>query len=525
MSDQSVVLDQESFLAVNRTELLSAFDKYLLVCGADEKMRSDWADFCENLSLVVSMYYNNLTTKLKESWDMDCARVNPIEEDSCIKAIDGLLTSAQYQTLPRENFEMALAESYDFTLPTTIQWAKYDTRVLSKLYESRGGYLPTMKNEEGIPHFARHIYIAVRGSDQTEKRGYFFKDKINFLIEHSLSKLMRKIQGHAENYNPSSPLTPSRRRRVIESPFKDRVVKRESLQNQIKTQGLSLFTFFSKVTVREPMFKDVIIIYKPLEVARFRALARGVQLLTHNMRRLHSLTDHKGSTDQSQPISPTATKGSKLKIHVEQYHSIPFGDLEALFPFKRITLRPADKIIFAIKLAMTAIFLYMSLVEFLKSKEDNRSMELMTLLLVVGLAQRLHGIITSYRYMSTTYLREIDSWLETKREAQGKSVITKLADEVHHQELMEMLLGYFFLWQHGAMSIDEMNRHVVRFLKMECNMESDFEVEESVRKLLALKLVEQQEVSGGRLRYRLVMTPSQWISKYPVKHISTLSLK
>eukprot|EP00760_Papus_ankaliazontas_P005993 PhM_4_TR12836/c0_g1_i1/m.69284 len=540
-TSNELILEHESFLPVTRSELEAAFLRYLdgsTTVSTAAVARSAWVDFMDNLSLVVSLYYNDLTTGMKESWDAE--RPPSSSEEQCsLRSLDRLLSAAQYAPLAPDKYELAMRENYEFTLPTEMQWEKYDVEMLAKFYDGRGGY-DREHPSAAVPQFARHVFIATRGSEVSKKTGFMFQEKINLLLEVAWSAASSRVQGARAAPAPVSP----RHAQSGKCMFQQRVVVRESLASVMKHMGY-LRGFFSQVSVKEPVFKDVIVVYKSLENERFSRVARHVQAIT----RLKGVADVASkvriagtSSSPSPPASPKngdSNKSPRLtrrrltllpqqgrRIQIEEYQHIPFGDLEALFPFKKIFLRPIDTVKFGIQLITLAVFIAMSLFNFSKSAEEGKQTLALMCVLTAALAQRLWSTIASYRTMKGMYLREMDSWLETKRVAQGKSVVTKLADEVQLQETKEMLLGYFFLWQHGTMTLSEMDRHAERFLKLEFNLECDFEAEDALRKLLALRLVER--IDGGAAsvdaKYRPLLTPEQWLEKYPVKHLSSLSL-
>jgi len=124
-------------------------------------------------------------------------------------------------------------------------------------------------------------------------------------------------------------------------------------------------------------------------------------------------------------------------------------------------------------------------------------------------------------------------WLShnrTKREHQGLlttnlylrnlgnngAVLFQIMEDAKEQELRELLLGYFLLWQQGGgdgWSIDQLHVKAEAFVRKHLKREVDFEVADALRKLRAFQLVDQTaegnwvasdiQAATDRLRQRL----------------------
>jgi len=62
-------------------------------------------------------------------------------------------------------------------------------------------------------------------------------------------------------------------------------------------------------------------------------------------------------------------------------------------------------------------------------------------------------------------------------------------DSCEEQELKEAVLAYFFLWRYGPLNKGDLDILCERFLKEECGLELNYDVEDALRKLMVQKLV------------------------------------
>ena len=120
--------------------------------------------------------------------------------------------------------------------------------------------------------------------------------------------------------------------------------------------------------------------------------------------------------------------------------------------------------------------------------------------------ERYHSLVTSSLYEKVPHLLAagaLRSFLRafvhvlTRIRVQNmdsdRGVFFYLINSLEEQELMETVLGYYFLWTQGPMTVSELDKRTEQFLVDHCSVEVDFEVTDSLDKLIRFGLATVQD--------------------------------
>jgi hypothetical protein len=428
------------YIPVSVKDLNTAMQRHL---NPDDRLA--WEAFAENMRLVVSTFYDGLVGFTLDSYDAlhHSGSWEHSNEKRFYKGVTEVLRQGSYRPLPQFWWDNANGYKFNFTLDVIPDWDSMGSDELSAFIQ-RG----TVYSLDQVPLFANNVLIYTRGMDVKEKTEYYLWAKIDYLVDklmyggwHVLKKIL------ADDTEPAFARPSTKHTAVI---------RRHTLESRIKEMGLMTW-LFSKVTLVEPSFESVVIIYPYSEV-----------------------------------IGGKVGKDMKMEI----YNSVPMADLEGLLPFKQIHLRPFDTFYFLIQLVLIALFLTGIVQTFLHG-EVSTGLAFFLMTIALDLSRRFYNILYAYMMVLILYQSERLTWQASKLCGDGRSVLSLLRDQVVSEELKQLLLTYFSLWQGGPQSIQRLDSAADLFLKDEFCVEANMDIDDAAAKLVRLGLADLTTVSGG----------------------------
>ena len=99
-------------------------------------------------------------------------------------------------------------------------------------------------------------------------------------------------------------------------------------------------------------------------------------------------------------------------------------------------------------------------------------------------------VFFGYKQSKDRYQSLVTRSLYDKSLDNDRGVIFALVDALEQQEVKESLIAYFYLWQNGPKTEDELDAIAERFLLDDFGVEVDFEVDDAIEKLVELDLVQ-----------------------------------
>eukprot|EP01059_Diplonema_ambulator_P028468 TRINITY_DN47264_c0_g1_i1.p1 TRINITY_DN47264_c0_g1~~TRINITY_DN47264_c0_g1_i1.p1 ORF type:complete len:556 (+),score=180.87 TRINITY_DN47264_c0_g1_i1:39-1670(+) len=483
-----------------------------------------WEEFVDNLRAVVALHYDFVMNEVREVLE-EYEGNNPprgVEAtryfSSLTENLKTLFDASQYTTLTETTFTTAQDVEYEFDFPTSIDWSQFDPEFLRDLP------LPSESSEESTPEWENlrnHMIVFTRGVRQTSKTGFFFPQKVELLLTVLQEKFMKKGGGYSSL--GSSQASPDQ---VTPTKAAKKVVRR-SLRDVYEQSGFFKM-LFKKVEIKEPMFDKVCVVYKN------KGMLKGI-VKTHNAAKkiATALRLRKKSTPGNEapvpmePAPPTQDHSkSSSSVEIALFREVPFGDLEAIFPHKVISLKKVDTVVFVVKIVSAVVILGLTVRNlFFRPAEGERAKGtlLLMFLFMVAVVKQVVGIVMGWMNMRKGYERDVANWAQVRTEAMGMPVVAQLVDDVKEQELKEMMLAYFFLWQSGEKECTaaEIDSDVENFLFQRFSYRIDFDEDDGMQKLLHLGLV----TAPAPDTYTLHHTPRSWIESHPHHALTSTSIR
>ncbi|EOA30424.1 hypothetical protein CARUB_v10013550mg [Capsella rubella] len=230
-----------------------------------------------------------------------------------------VMDKSNFKITSNEEMEVAHSGQYLLNLPIKVDESKLDKKLLKKYFEDHP--------HENIPDFSDKYVIFRRGIGLDKTTDYFFMEKLDVIISRFWSFLMRITRLEKLRANRSSSLNKKDPKKDDETnpdtDNEDLYVERIRLENS----QLSFKSFLSKLTIQEPTFDRIIVIYR--RASSKSNLERG--------------------------------------IYVKHFKNIPMADMEIVLPEKRNPgLTPMDWVKFLIS-AVVGLVAVITSVEMPKS--------------------------------------------------------------------------------------------------------------------------------------------------------------
>jgi hypothetical protein len=212
-----------------------------------------------------------------------------------------VMEKSNFKITSNEEMEVAHSGQYLLNLPIKVDESKLDKKLLKRYFEEHP--------HENIPDFSDKYVIFRRGIGLDKTTDYFFMEKLDVIISRFWSFLMRITRLEKLRAKRSSSLNKKDPKKDDEpNPDTDNdelYVERIRLENS----KLSFKSFLSKLTIQEPTFDRMIVVYR--RASSKTNLERG--------------------------------------IYVKHFKNIPMADMEIVLPEKRNPgLTPMDWVKFLI---------------------------------------------------------------------------------------------------------------------------------------------------------------------------------
>eukprot|EP01065_Artemidia_motanka_P007221 TRINITY_DN13579_c0_g1_i1.p1 TRINITY_DN13579_c0_g1~~TRINITY_DN13579_c0_g1_i1.p1 ORF type:complete len:369 (+),score=131.40 TRINITY_DN13579_c0_g1_i1:521-1627(+) len=365
-----------------------------------------------------------------------------------------------------------------------------------------------MEHDVPVPEYGRRLLIYTRGLEVIQKEGLFLLEKINLLCEVLWAKLTRWLPRNKSAAPPPPPAPVSASGASPRS--RTAKLKRVTLEDVCRRDGL-LNVLFKQVKVIEPCFSQVIMCYH-------RAVDQNAL-----SKQLPPGTAAGGGASSPAPTLKTSEKA--LQLHF--YDRVPFGDLDAVFPFKAVDLRPFDGLQFLIYALVAVVTVALSVNVVNTEEEDSGYQGLILLgIIISGAAKQAYALYVAYVNLRAHYMNEVEAFVRSHTVASGMPVVSQLVEDVKEQEFKEMMLGYFFLWTQfdpaEFVSSAEIDSRAEAFLRAKCGLQRvDFDVDDAMSKLESLGLAERSSSGWYRLRRR----PDEWLRELGADGIEDMKLR
>ncbi|KAH7852275.1 hypothetical protein Vadar_022669 [Vaccinium darrowii] len=355
-----------------------------------------------------------------------------------------------FQIMDKSNFKMttddeinlAASAQYLLTFPIKVDESMIDKKLLKTYF---------MKHpRENLPVFADKYIIFRRGFGIDHTTGYFFKQKINTILARLWRCLMRmtglKRLFFRKPYARFGNDAEGPDEITTDTEQDDLFVERIRIENM----RLSIGKLLSKITIQEPTFERIIVVYR-------RANSK---------------------------------KESGRGIYVRHFKKIPMADMDIVLPEKKNpTLTPMDWV----KFLVSAVIGLVTVVSSINKPKAN----------VKVLAPILSGVIAfcaktyfSFQSNFTAYQNLITRSMYESQLDSGRGTLLHLCDEVIQQEVKEVIISFFILMEQGKATRQDLDKRCEELIKQEFGVTCNFDVDDAVQKLEKLGIVTQD--ANGR---------------------------
>lgn len=206
---------------------------------------------------------------------------------------------------------------------------------------------------------------------------------------------------------------------------------------------------------------------------------------------------------------PSCRPGSTL---LKLFRNVPKADIEMLFPNTSVRMRAVDKLLIGIPALVSggivittklgaSLLILGSLLGFwlgLRSQpvELNKTALIVVFAGLVALGGYLWKQFSNFKNRKLRFMQTLIQNLYFKNLDNNAGVFHHIANDAEEEECKEAILAYYFLLtSERPLSRTELDRRVENWLAAKWNCSVDFEIDDALRKLLALELV--RDTNGG----------------------------
>lgn len=216
---------------------------------------------------------------------------------------------------------------------------------------------------------------------------------------------------------------------------------------RIENMEISFRNLLSKITIQEPTFDRIIVVYR-------RAGSKG--------------KDERG-------------------IYVKHFKNIPMADMEIVLPEKKNPgLTPMDWV----KFLASAVVGLMAVVSSLEIKADMRVV-IAVLSTLVGYCAKTYF---AFQQNMAMYQNLVTQSMYDKQLDSGKGTLLHLCDDVIQQEVKEVIISFFILMEQGKATREDLDLLCEELIREEFGESCNFEVDDAVQKLEKLGIVSRDSI-------------------------------
>jgi len=329
-----------------------------------------------------------------------------------------------------------------FGLPVKIDWGKLDSQMLTNYFRAY-----CKDDTPPPPPFACQCLIFWRGVGIWQRTGYFFLQKLDLLLQQGLTLLFGRLKFTNNSDNPYAV--------TQEHTEDDDVIDLSSSSTihaprKVERKTLALYPlrshFFKKITVQEPTYKELVLLFRK-----------------------------KAADDAS-----SASSG----IFIQRFYDVPMKNLRTVFPVRKVGWNWADFLYFMMLVSWVVTLSFKAFATIAHSTYLDEAVLGILFLLLPLFVRYVNRKIAQQRSQSLCNNLLTDSLVNNSLNC-NKSVLSYIKECAVEQEMKEVLLAYFIIWRWGAgISQDELDGAVEHTLKLNFQLEVDFEITDALHKLV-----------------------------------------
>ncbi|CAA0813146.1 Protein of unknown function (DUF3754 [Striga hermonthica] len=438
-------LEQESVIPVLKPRLIvhlanliehsSDRTEFLKLCKRVEYTIRAWYMLqFEDLMQLYSLFDPVHGTQKLEQQQLSSDEIDVLEQNF-LRYLFQVMEKSNFKIATQEEIEVAHSGQYLLNLPITVDESKLDKKLLKSFFESNP--------HENLPDFANKYIIFRRGIGIDKTTDYFFMEKVDVIISRFWSWILRKTRlEKILSRRSSSRLKKDPKKDdgiVSEAESDDLYVERVRLENM----ELSLRNLLSKLTIQEPTFDRIIVVYR-------RASSK--------------IKSERG-------------------IYVKHFKNIPMADMEIVLPEKKNPgLTPMDWV----KFLISAVVGLVAVVGSVEMPKADLWVIFAILSTVIGYCAKIYF---TFQQNMATYQNLITQSMYDKQLDSGRGTLLHLCDDVIQQEVKEVIISFFILMENGKATLEDLDQQCEELIRDEFGERCNFDVDDAVHKLEKLGIV------------------------------------
>ncbi|XP_010551949.1 PREDICTED: uncharacterized protein LOC104822425 [Tarenaya hassleriana] len=363
-----------------------------------------------------------------------------ILEQNFLTYLFQVMDKSNFKITTDDEIDVAHSGQYLLNLPITVDESKLDKKLMKRYFEEHP--------HEDLPDFSDKYVIFRRGIGMDRTTDFFFMEKLDVIISRFWSYLLR-ITRLEKLFTKRS----SRRRK--KDPKKDDETDPEGDNDdlyveriRLENMELSFKNFLSKVTIQEPTFDRMIVVYR------------------------------RAGTKTNQ----------ERGIYVKHFKNIPMADMEIVLPEKRNPgLTPMDWV----KFLISAVVGLVALVTSIEMPKADMWVIIAILSTVVGYCAKTYF---TFQQNMATYQNLITQSMYDKQLDSGRGTLLHLCDDVIQQEVKEVIVSFYILMEQGKATLEDLDLRCEELIREEFAERCDFDVDDAVQKLEKLGIVARDTI-------------------------------
>ncbi|PUZ67104.1 hypothetical protein GQ55_3G405500 [Panicum hallii var. hallii] len=354
-----------------------------------------------------------------------------------------VMEKSNFKLLADEEYDIAQSGKYLLNLPIKVDESKLDKKLLTKYFKEHP--------HDNLPEFADKYVIFRRGIGIDRTTDYFFMEKVDVMISRAWSSLLRFIRID-RLFSKKQHLKPKKDTKKTDEINEDEEEPQLFVERiRLEKMELSMKNLMSKMTIQEPTFDRMIVVYRR---------------------------------------AGTKTKPDR-GIFVKHFKNIPMADMEIVLPEKKNpTLTPMDWV----KFLISAVIGLVTLVGSLEMPKADVWVVIAILSGVIGYCAKIYF---TFQQNMTIYQNLITKSMYDKQLDSGKGTLLHLCDDVIQQEVKEVIICYYILMEQGKATIQDLDLRCEELIKEEFGAECNFDVHDAIKKLEKLSIVHRDSI--GRI--------------------------
>ncbi|KAF6169758.1 hypothetical protein GIB67_004150 [Kingdonia uniflora] len=443
-------LEPESVIPILKPRLIMTLGN-LIERGSD---RAEFLKLCKRVEYTIRAWYLlqfedlmqlyslfdpvNGARKLEQQ-NLSEEEIDVLEQNFMMYFFE-VMNKSNFKLANNEEVEVAHSGQYLLNLPITVDESKLDKTLLKRYFANNP--------HEDLPDFSDKYIIFRRGIGIDRTTDYFFMEKVDMIIGRFWAWLLRVTRVHqiiSRKRSECHQINPKKTDEVnTEAEPEDHFVERIRIQNL----DLSTRNLLNKITIQEPTFDRMIVVYR------------------------------KASS------KPKKERG----IFVKHFRNIPMADMEIVLPEKKNpSLTPMDW-------AQFLISAIIGLVTLVSSLERPKADVWVIIALLSGLIGYCGKIYFTFQQRMATYQNLITKSMYDKQLDSGRGTLLHLCDDVIQQEVKEVTISFFILMEQGKATRDDLDRRCEDLIVEEFGEKCNFDVDDAVHKLEKLGIVTRDSI-------------------------------